>query len=63
MIPANLFKSPKVSSRSPMDCIVAGGPLPTQAADCVGLYPESLEDMNQKISSSVEGGMEQETTA
>ena len=61
MIPANLFESAELSSRNPRDCMVDGGSIPTQAADSVSIYPDSLDDMEQKIGSSVKGGMEQET--
>ena len=62
MIPANLFESAELFSRYPRDCMVDGGSIPTQAADSVSIYPDSLDDMEQKIGSSVKGGMEQETS-
>lgn len=52
----------ELHSRNLGTCMVVERPFPSRALDALSIYPEYLEDLDQKLTSSVEGGLQQEIT-
>ena len=44
------------------NCMVVERPFSSRALDALSIYPEYLEDLDRKLTSSVEGGLQQEIT-
>ena len=52
----------ELHSRNLGTCMVVERPFPSRALDALSIYPKYLEDLNQKLTSSVERGLQQEIT-
>ena len=52
----------ELHSRNLGNCMVVERPFPSRALNALSIYPEYLEDLGRKLTSSVEGGLQQEIT-
>ena len=52
----------ELHSRNLGACMVVERPFPSRALNALSIYPEYLEDLGRKLTSSVEGGLQQEIT-